>query len=175
MPWLAEVLLTWHYLKTFWPWEKQSWFTQSIWSKLTVDQATSFSSRMMMVLKAKLVFGYWYNLTCYGTQFTKTNILNQIYWTRYLPWGLLNQIYQSSKVNQAKYLKCKEPNILNLIFWAKYIQNLIWSRETKSTKKLSKVQSQLELSLAQLSPSFFFIKTFLLSLRYRFQTLKKGK
>ena len=55
----------------------------------------------------------------------------------------------------AKCLKCKEPSILNQFFFNQTFKIKTKSRETKSTENWSKVQSQLELSLAQLSPSLF--------------------
>ena len=54
-------------------------------------------------------------------------------------------------------MRCKEPDILNQIYSIKNISfdqfYQTKSRESKSTE--SEVQSQLELSLAQLSPSLF--------------------
>ena len=87
---------------------------------------------------------------------TKPNTPNKIYWTISNKLNLQNQIYE------AKCLKCQEPNIPNQIYSIKptklnpsnqfYQTN---SRETKSTKNKTKVQYQLELSLAQFSPRLF--------------------
>ena len=61
-------------------------------------------------------------------------------------------------------MKCKEPNILNKIHSIKPTKlsrpnHFFWSksRETKSTEYQSKVQFQLDLSLAQLSSSLFLV------------------
>ena len=56
---------------------------------------------------------------------------------------------------QAKYLEYKEPNLLKQIYSIKptKLSQSNQYYQTKSTENWSKVQSQLELSLAQLSPS----------------------
>ena len=98
-----------------------------------------------MVWNAKLVFGLLncYNLTSYQTNFTKPNILNQIYW-----------------LNQICTLKCKGPNKQNQIFSIKppklNQRNQFYqtkSRETKSKENQSMVQSNLSWACPSSAPA----------------------
>ena len=95
-------------------------------------------------------------------KYTKPNLLNQMYKAKTAKLNLKNQIYQP------KCLQCKEPNILNQIHSIKPTKvnpsNQFYqpkSREIESTKYQTEVQFQLELSLAQLSPSLFYIFFFI--------------
>ena len=91
--------------------------------------------------------------------------MNKIYQTKTTKLILQNKVYQ------VQCLRCKELNMPNPIYQIKPTKlnpsNQFYqtkSGETKSTENKTKVQSQLELSLAQFSPCLFFFFLILLTL-----------
>ena len=131
----------------------------------------SFHNNLVLIwyLSTK-VFSFlnWYNQISNWSQFSKPNIPNQNWTNLYLGDIKANLPNQLCKTESTKFIllkkcfNCKEPNTLKQINSIKptelnpptqIYQNK--SQETKSIEILSKVQFQLEVSLAQLSPSLF--------------------
>ena len=77
-------------------------------------------SGILMGWKAKLVFGLinWWDLTSYQPQFTRPNVPNPIYWTKFVPWGL-NQIYQ------IYWTIFNKPKLQNWIYKIKYTKQSV--------------------------------------------------
>ena len=111
---------------------------------------STIAGRILMVWKAKLVFGLlkWYNLTRYQSQFTKPKFTDQLYqtkstgsncflWkqTKFIQSTLPNQIYQTkstkwnlpSKIYQLKSfsIKPKKTNQLNQFYQTKSMENCL--------------------------------------------------